>query len=247
MNPLVVANWKCNPSTLKEGEELLEKITDGAKDFKGAEVVICPPSIFISSLIKKFNIPFGTQNCYFEDKGAFTGETSIPMLEDFGAKYVIIGHSERRNIFKETNEEINLKLIRVLNSKIIPILCIGENGGERESNKTFEILSLQLEKCLLNVPMEKAGNIVLAYEPVWAIGTGKFAGITEIEEVRAFICKFLSDKFGKEICDKIRILYGGSVDSNNVHSYISEAKMDGVLVGGSSLKADEFLKLIKSA
>lgn len=247
MIPLIVANWKCNPQTLKEGEELLKKITEGIKGFNSVEVVFCPPSIFLSFLIKNFDVPFGVQNCYSEDKGAFTGEISVPMLEDIGAKYVIIGHSERRKIFKETNEEINFKLMRVLNSEITPILCIGESREERESGKTFEVLNLQLEKCLFGVSKQKAEKIVLAYEPVWAIGTGKFAGIPEIEEVRAFIRDFLSKKFEKETCMKIRILYGGSVDSTNVHSYLNEAKMNGVLVGGASLNADEFLKLIKSA
>jgi triosephosphate isomerase len=240
MKPLIIANWKCNPKNLEEAQELLNKIINGIDN---ENVVICPPSIFLSSLInEKFS--FGAQNCFYKE-GAFTGEDSVSMLEDMGVKYVILGHSERRNIFKETNEEINSKLIKVLESKIIPILCIGEKREEREEGKTFEVLSEQLDVCLNNISNPE--KIILAYEPVWAIGTGKFAEIKDIKEVRAFIQEFLIKKFNKEIVDKIRIIYGGSVDSSNVHSYITEAQMEGVLVGGASLKADEFLKLIKSA
>ncbi len=240
MKPLIVANWKCNPKSLSEAKELLEKVINGINE---EEVVICPPSVFINSLIDN-RISFGAQNC-FEKEGAFTGENSISMLEDSGVKYVILGHSERRNIFKETNEEINSKLIKVLESKIIPILCIGEKREEREEGKTFEVLSEQLDICLDNVSCPE--KIILAYEPIWAIGTGKFAEIKDIKEVRAFIKEFLTKKFNQEVSDIIKILYGGSVDSSNVNSYITEAQMDGVLVGGASLKADEFLKLIKSA
>jgi len=240
MKPLIIANWKCNPKNIKEAKELLEKVITGVDN---EEVVICPPSIFLPSLIND-QILFGAQNC-FDKEGAFTGENSISMLEDLGVKYVIIGHSERRNIFKETNEEINTKLIKVLESKITPILCIGEKREEREEGKTFEILGEQLDICLNNISNPE--RIILAYEPVWAIGTGKFAEIKDIEEVRAFIKEFLTNKFNQEVANNIKIIYGGSVDSNNVHSYIAEAQMDGVLVGGASLKADEFLKLIKSA
>ena len=240
MKPLIIANWKCNPQNIKEAKELLEKVVAGVND---EEVVICPPSIFLPSLIND-RISFGAQNC-FDKEGAFTGENSIAMLEDLGIKYVIIGHSERRNIFKETNEEINTKLIKVLESKITPILCIGEKREEREEGKTFEVLGEQLNICLNNISNPE--RIILAYEPVWAIGTGAFAETKDIEEVRAFIKEFLTKKFNQEIANNIKILYGGSVDSNNVHSYITEAQMDGVLVGGASLKADEFLKLIKSA
>jgi triosephosphate isomerase len=247
MKPLIVANWKCNPLTLKEGEELVERIEEGVSGFNSAEVVICPPFVFLPFLIQRSDLPFGAQNCYFEDKGPFTGEVSVKMLEEVGAKYVIIGHSERRKIFKETSEEINLKLLKVLDSSIIPILCIGENREEREQGKTFDVLTEQLEKCLLGVSKENSNKIVLAYEPVWAIGTGQSAQVSDIGEVRVFIREFLSNKFGKENCEKIRVLYGGSVDSNNVHSFVTEARMNGVLVGGASLKATEFLELIKTA
>lgn len=240
MKPLIIANWKCNPKSLKEAHELLNKVVSGIKD---EDVVICPPFTFLSFLING-KVPFGAQNCFYKE-GAFTGEISVAMLEDMGAKYVILGHSERRNNFHETNEEINLKLVRVLESKITPILCIGEKSEDREGGRTFEVLSEQLDVCLNNISNPE--NIIIAYEPVWAIGTGKFAQVSDIKEVKDFIKQFLAKKFNNEAAPKVRIIYGGSVDSGNVHSYISEAQMDGVLVGGASLKADEFLKLIKSA
>ena len=240
MKPLIVANWKCNPKSLEEAKELLNKIIKGTDN---EDVVICPPTVFISSLIND-KISFGAQNC-FDKEGAFTGENSILMFEDLGVKYIIVGHSERRNIFKETNLEINSKLIKVLESEITPILCIGEKGEERGEGKTFEVLGEQLDICLNNISNPE--KTILAYEPVWAIGTGKFAEVEDIKEIRSFIQDFLIKKFDKEVASKIKIIYGGSVDSSNVHSYIVEARMDGVLVGGASLKADEFLKIIKSA
>jgi triosephosphate isomerase (TIM) len=248
MKPLIVANWKCNPLTLKEGEGIVKRVEEGVKDFDSAEVVICPPFVFLPFLIQEFpTVSFGAQNCFSESKGPFTGEVSVPMLEEIDAKYVIVGHSERRKAFKETNEEINLKVLRVLSSKITPILCIGESREEREGGKTFDVIAEQLEKCLFGVSEEDSSRLVLSYEPVWAIGTGQSAQVSDIGEVRVFIRDFLSNKFGKERSENIRILYGGSVDSNNVHSFVTEARMNGVLVGGASLKSDEFLKLIKTA
>ncbi len=248
MKPLIIANWKCNPVSLEEAKNLLDSLNKEIdNNLNSAEVVACPPSVFLSSLVKEGQIAFGAQNCFSEDKGAFTGEISVRMIESIGCKYVILGHSERRNIFKETNEEINKKVLKVINSRVIPVLCIGENGEEREKEGTFEVLEEQLTKCLEGVPEEKAGSIVLAYEPVWAIGTGKFADTEKIKEVRTFLKEFISQKYNKKAADNLKIIYGGSVDSNNVYSYLSEANMDGVLVGGASLKADEFLKLIKSA
>lgn len=243
MKPLIIGNWKCNPPSLREAKELADSIINNSKDLKNVEIIICPPSIFISSLVNK-DIAIGAQNCFCEE-GAYTGEVSISMLESIGCKYVILGHSERRNIFKETNEEINAKLIRVLQSKIIPILCIGEKSEERDDGKTFEVLSQQLDECLNNI--SDVENIILAYEPVWAIGTGKFAEVEDIKEIKIFIQEFLAKKFSEDAAKKVRIIYGGSVDSSNIHNYTSGAQMDGVLVGGASLKADEFLKMTKSA
>jgi triosephosphate isomerase (TIM) len=243
MKPLIIGNWKCNPSSLEEAKALAGAVAEGLKDSKDVEVVICPPLIFISSLAD-YNIILGAQNC-FSKEGSFTGEVSVAMLEDMNVKYVILGHSERRNMFNETDEEINAKLIRALQSKITPILCIGEKGEDRGEGKTFEVLSQQLDECLNNISGTE--NIVIAYEPVWAIGTGKFAEAEDIKEIRIFIQEFLAKKFGEEAAKKVRIIYGGSVDSNNIKSYLSEARMDGVLVGGASLKADEFIKMTKSA
>ena len=245
MKPLIVGNWKCNPTTLKEAGSLSYSIMTGIEKINNVEVVICPPFVFLPSLINN-SISFGAQDCYFEDKGAFTGEVSGLMLKEIGCKYVIVGHSERRTMFDESNREINLKIQKVINLGMIPILCIGENREDREEGETFEVLMEQLEGCLEGIEKDKIKKIVIAYEPVWAIGTGKYAEVSKIEEVKHFIREFLTKKYDKDISEKIKILYGGSVDSNNARLYIKEAGMDGVLVGGASIKSDEFIKIIKS-
>lgn len=247
MNPLIVGNWKCNPVTLKEAQNIVSAIEEGIKVVDNPGVVICPPSVFLPSLIKEGNISFGAQNCFSEDKGAFTGEISVRMLEDLKVGYVIIGHSERRIIFKETNEEINKKVIKVLDSNITPILCIGENKEQKDNKKTFEVLEEQLSKCLDNVYEDDVKNLILAYEPVWAIGTGNFAKVEDIIEVRDFLKDLVSKLYNRGISDNLKILYGGSVDSKNASSYLKDAKMDGLLVGGASLKPEEFIRIIKNS
>lgn len=247
MKTLIVANWKCNPITIKEAQNLASSIEQGIADINDVKVVICPPSIFLPALLKEGNMAFGAQNCFSEDKGAFTGEISVRMLESMGVEYVIIGHSERRTIFKETNGEINKKVIKALDSKVIPILCIGENKEERENKKTFEVLEEQLSKCLNNVSKDKVKNLILAYEPVWAIGTGNFAKAEDIKEVREFLKSLISKIYDEEISNSLVIIYGGSVDSKNASLYLKDSKMEGLLVGGASLNAEEFLKIIKSA
>lgn len=219
MKPLIIANWKCNPSTLKEARDLLGKIKEKSKD---NNVVICPPSIFLSSLICE-DLIFGAQNCFWEDKGSFTGEISPQMIKSVGCRYIIVGHSERRKIFRETNEEINMKINKIIEAGIIPILCVGESKEERDSGETFSVIEKQIE----NIDQD----IIIAYEPIWAIGTGESASIDKIKEVRSF----LKDR---------KVLYGGSVNSKNASSYIKEAQMDGLLIGGSSLDSEEFNKIL---
>jgi len=219
MKPLIIANWKCNPSTLKEAKDLLGKIKEKSKD---KNVVICPPSIFLSSLICE-DLIFGAQNCFWEDKGSFTGEISPQMIKSVGCRYIIVGHSERRKIFRETNEEISMKINKIIEAGIIPILCVGESKEERDSGETFSVIEKQIE----NIDQD----IIIAYEPIWAIGTGESASIDKIKEVRSF----LKDR---------KVLYGGSVNSKNASSYIKEAQMDGLLIGGSSLDSEEFNKIL---
>lgn len=241
MKKLIIANWKCNPEKIKEGEKIL-RLLKNLTESKN-QIVFCPPTIFLSHFLASFgsDFVFGVQNCYFEEKGAYTGEISPKMIEDVGAKYVIVGHSERRNIFDENDDQINKKLIKILETtKLTPILCIGENGEERANEKTFSVLGMQLNNCLNKIPKDKIKRIVIAYEPVWAIGTGIYATEDKISEAKLSIVKLLCDIYNEEIAKKVRIIYGGSVNPENIDMIVNKANMDGVLVGGSSLKPKEF-------
>ncbi|KUK49665.1 MAG: Triosephosphate isomerase [Parcubacteria bacterium 33_209] len=216
MKSLIIANWKCNPATLKEAQELFNGIK---KDIENKNVVICPPSIFLPSLICE-GIKFGAQNCFWEEKGAYTGEISPQMIKSVGCEYVIIGHSERRKIFNESNKDIRKKVERAKGAGLIPIVCIGESKDQN----TFEIIEEQIKD------IDK--DVILAYEPLWAIGTGENAPIDKVKEVR----EFLGDR---------KVLYGGSVNFQNAKDYLEIT--DGLLIGGASLNADEFLEIIKTA
>ncbi|MDD4409834.1 MAG: triose-phosphate isomerase [Candidatus Pacebacteria bacterium] len=242
MKKLIIANWKCNPEKIIEGMKILNSLK-GLVDGKN-KVVICPPSVFLGQFLADFgqDFTFGVQNCYFEQKGAYTGEISPKMIQSIGAKYVIIGHSERRSIFKENDDEINKKLSLILNeTNLIPVLCIGENREEREAEKTYQVIARQLMNCLDNIPKEKLNKIVIAYEPVWAIGTGIYATEDKIIDARNSIVKILCDIYDKSIENKINIIYGGSVNKENIDMVINGCKMDGVLVGGASLKPKDFI------
>jgi triosephosphate isomerase len=243
MKNLVVANWKCNTTTAKEAKALFEKVKKGARN-KNAEVVICPPFVYLP-LFK--GLTLGGQNVFWEEKGAFTGEVSPFMLKDLGIDYVIIGHSERRKYFNETDEQINKKIKRALSARLKPILCIGETKEEWERGKKSEVLERQIKEDLKAVSRDEVKNIVVAYEPVWAIGTGNNCSVDETMSSVLFIRKVVSKLYNREIAAKMRILYGGSVKSENSASYIKEAGTNGLLVGGASLNADEFIKIVKSA
>lgn len=245
MKYLIIANWKCNPGNQKQAKQLFQAYKNQMRSCKNINLVVCPPFIFFSVLREKFkNIFLGVQNCFYKE-GAFTGEVSCQMIKSCGADYVIVGHSERRNIFNETDEEINKKIKSVLDNKMTPILCIGENEKQREEGETFEIIKKQIGEGLDKINRDKIKNIVLAYEPIWAIGTGKSADPENIQEVKIFIKKLINNKYGVKTSDSVKIIYGGSVDSNNINSYLSIAQMDGALIGGASLKKDEFLNILK--
>lgn len=233
MKNLIAANWKMNPNSLEEAKNIFDGIKTGVKGLN-SEVVICPPSIYLP-LLK--GLTLGAQNIYFEDKGAFTGEISVGMLKDLGAEYVIIGHSERRKYFGETDELINKKIKKALEVGLKVIFCVGETAEEKEQGKTQEVLKRQVQEGLKDVV--DIDNVNVAYEPVWAIGTGNNCGVEETKESIDFIRKFVKPE--------TRILYGGSVKSENSGDYIKQAGANGLLVGGASLKADEFIKIIKSA
>ena len=242
MKPLIIANWKCNPITAKEAEGLFSSIKKGVKDIKGAEVVICPPFVYLSILE---GLVFGAQNCFWQDKGAYTGEVSGAMLKNLGCDHVIIGHSERRRYFQETDEMINKKLKTVLSSNLNAIFCVGETQEEREGDKTEQILHQQIVSGLSGVPISKISNLIMAYEPVWAIGTGNACDVEEAQKMGLVIRKIISKIYNLNISKKIRILYGGSVNSKNSQTYLNEGRFEGLLVGGASLDPKEFIDLVR--
>jgi len=222
MKKIIIANWKCNPATLAEAEKLFNKV-------KKTKAVICPPFLYLS-MFKGTEL--GAQDCHWEQSGAFTGEVSPLMLKDSGIRYVIIGHSERRIHFKETDEMINKKLKAALKNDLIPILCIGEKKGEIVE----KVISSQLKKDLKGISKDDLKKIIIAYEPVWAIGTGDFCKPNKAKKALDFIKNKINT----------RILYGGSVNSKISKSYI-DVGFDGLLVGGASLDAQEFIKIVKNA
>jgi len=243
MKPLIIANWKMNPSSLKEAREIFEGIKKGVKNSEAA-VVVCPPSVYLSELK---GLALGAQNIYFEEKGAFTGEVSVAMLKDLEVEYVIIGHSERRKYFNETDELVNKKTKKALQAGLKVIFCIGETAEEREAEKKYQVLERQIKEGLKGVTRDDSKNISIAYEPVWAIGTGDNCSVDETMSSVLYIRKMLVEIYNRGIADKIRILYGGSVKSDNSSAYIKKAGANGLLVGGASLNHEEFVKIVKSA
>jgi len=240
MKNLVIANWKCNPSSLKEAKNLFNLIKKQSKDIKKTEIIIVPPFIYLPFLK---GLDLGAQDCFWEDKGAFTGEISPLMLKNLSCKYVIIGHSERRKYFNENNEIINKKIKAALRNNLIPILCIGETEEEKKKKKTKKIIREQLENGLKDI---KKANLIIAYEPIWAIGTGNFCDFEIAKEIKNIIFETLSKIFNKNNLEKIKIIYGGSVNFKNASDYIKKSEFNGLLVGGASLKSQNFVKIIKS-
>jgi len=242
MKPLIVANWKMNPQTLREAKQLFSSVKRGMINFKKAEVIICPPLIYLPSF-SSFNL--GAQNCFWEQRGAFTGEVSPLMLKGAGCQYVIVGHSERRRYFGETDDIINRKLQAVLTINLTPILCVGETKKDREQGGAEEVIKNQIISDLEGISKARFSKVVIAYEPVWAIGTGNPCDVDEAQKMGLVIRKIISQFYNQALSRKIRILYGGSVDSKNAAGYIKEANFQGLLVGGASLRAKEFIDLIK--
>lgn len=241
--PLIAANWKMN-TNIPEAVHLVTQMLASLNDIKGTEIAICPPFVSLNSIkeiIKNTGIKLGSQNMYFEVKGAYTGEISPYMLRDL-CDFVILGHSERRQYFFETDEIINKKIVKAIETGISPIFCVGEKLEENESGKTESVITNQLTIGLSGIkPYE---NMVIAYEPIWAIGTGKAASGLQANEVIKLIRNTVRDIWNKRYADGIRILYGGSVSASNITEFISEPEIDGALVGGASLKADDFIKIV---
>jgi len=248
--PILAGNWKMY-KTLTEAIELVNGLKRNLYDITEADIVVCPPHTAlgsVSEVLNESNIDLGSQDVYWEKEGAFTGEVSANMLKDVGCKYVIIGHSERRQFFNETNETVNKKVKAVLGSGLAPIVCVGETLAEREAGKTFDIVKSHVQNGLKGFTEDEAVKMVIAYEPVWAIGTGKTATpAPQAQEVHAFIRKVLLELWGKDAADEIRIQYGGSVKPDNIASLMAQEDIDGALVGGASLKVDSFTEIVRKA
>ena len=247
---LVAGNWKMN-NDVEASIKLAEELKSLSKDFDAnVDVLICPAFTSLFSVKQTLNgssIKIGAQNMHFEDKGAYTGEVSPVMLEKMGIEFVIIGHSERRQYFNETDETVNNKLKAALIHKIIPILCVGETLEQREKGIEKETVKTQINKAFAGIEPIEAEKIVVAYEPIWAIGTGKTATSAQANEMAAFIRASIKDIYDDELSQKVIIQYGGSVKKDNANEILSQSDIDGALVGGASLKAEEFLNIINYA
>ena len=246
--PLIAGNWKMN-GLLKDARDLAAGLRKELGDNAGGpEVLVCPPFLALEAvhqLLDGSPIRLGAQDVHWEAKGAFTGELSAAMLKEVGVSAVILGHSERRHVMGETNEMVNKKLKACLAAGLLPILCVGELLEERNMGVTREVVERQISKGLDGVGPEDVARIVVAYEPVWAIGTGKTATPRQAEEVHHYVRKLITQKSGEAVGKGIRILYGGSVSPDNVKELMAEEDIDGALVGGASLKVDSFLKIVR--
>ena len=247
--PIIAGNWKMN-NTIKEAVELVNGLKRELVDVNSVDIVVSPPFTALSDvneLIMDSNIKLSAQNVYWQEKGAFTGEVSTAMLKDAGCSYVIVGHSERRQYFNETNETVNKKLKAALAGKMQVIVCVGEVLEEREANKAFDVIKEQVQGSLQGISSLDINNVVLAYEPVWAIGTGKTASAEQAQEIHHYIRGLLKDIFDEERASEVRIQYGGSVKPDNVKELMQKEDVDGALVGGASLKIDSFSGIVKGA
>jgi triosephosphate isomerase len=248
---IIAGNWKMY-KTIVEAIEL----ANGLKrelfklDSQGIDVVLCPPFTALSEvweIISDSDIQLGAQNVFWEEEGAFTGEVSCKMLKDAGCKFVIIGHSERRQFFGETNESVNKKIKTALSCGLTPIICVGETLTQRENNLTFSILEDHIHNGLKGLTLQDMSKIAIAYEPVWAIGTGKTATPAQAQEAHKFIRDLLNKMYNEETADNIRLLYGGSVKAENIIELMNQPDVDGALVGGASLKIDSFSQIVQKA
>ncbi|HET7522059.1 MAG TPA: triose-phosphate isomerase [Bacillales bacterium] len=246
--PIIAANWKMN-KTIREAQSFIMEIKEKIPDAGVVDTVVCPPSLFLHSLVKRAegsDVKIGAQNMYHETNGAFTGETSPLALRDLGVAYVILGHSERRQLFGETDEWIRHKVGAAFRNGLTPILCVGETLDARESGETEEVVRGQVQKALQGLTEEQAVQVVIAYEPVWAIGTGESSSAEDANAVCSYIRSELGKRFSAEIAEAVRIQYGGSVKPNNIESFLKQPDIDGALVGGASLEPESFLQLVEA-
>ncbi len=245
---LIVANWKMN-KTVQESQDFIKKFLSLKNQFK-CGVVICPSFLCLNSMIDlchKNNVKIGAQNCHFENEGAFTGEVSAAMLSDLNVDYVILGHSERRKYFNETDEMINKKVKSALKNKIIPIICVGETEVERNIGEEEAVVVNQIKSALKGLEVSCLKSIVIAYEPIWAIGTGKTAEPDDARKMFKAIRDYLILTYGNDVAESITLLYGGSMNENNAEKFLSIPNIDGGLIGGAALNPEKFLKIIIQA
>jgi len=242
---IIAGNWKMN-NTIQEAIDLVKELKPLVKD-ANCDVIVCPTFLSLPAVIeecKDSNIMVGAQNMHFEESGAFTGEVSPLMLKELGVKFVIIGHSERRQYFNETDETINKKIKTAFEHKITPILCVGESLQQRELGITEEILGAQIKQDLIGIKKEQVENMVIAYEPIWAIGTGKTATADDANNTIGFIRDIIGKLYGEDVADKVRIQYGGSVKPSTIKEQMLKEHIDGGLIGGASLKASDFAAIV---
>jgi len=247
--PFIAGNWKMNTDRAS-AVALAEGVAKAAAKYSQIEVAVCPPFVYLDAVVKAVAgspVGVGAQNMYTQPKGAFTGETSAAMICDIGCKYVILGHSERRHILGESDKFINEKVLAALAAKLIPILCVGETLAEREAGRTMDVIRTQFDGSLAGLSAEQMASVVIAYEPVWAIGTGKTATPEQAEEVHLDLRKLIENRYNKQLAEQVRIQYGGSVTADNAATLLAKPNIDGALVGGAALKADSFEKIIAGA
>jgi triosephosphate isomerase len=249
--PFVAGNWKMNTDT-DSGVRLAEAVADRSSETAGrsVSVAVIPPFVYLQAVVKAVvtsRIAVGAQDIYYEQNGAFTGEISASMLKDVGCTYVLCGHSERRHVIGESDELVSKKVSAAISGGLLPILCVGELLEEREAGRTVEVVTRQMERGLAGLSAEKVSAVVVAYEPVWAIGTGLTATPEQAQDVHALIRKLLSEAYDSQLAEGTSILYGGSVKPDNAAELMREKDVDGLLVGGASLKADDFVAIIEAA
>ena len=249
--PFVAGNWKMN-SDSHSSVDLAKAVASGSAELAAGSVsvAVIPPFVYlqlVAKAVSSFHIAVGAQDVYFEGKGAFTGEISPAMLKDVGCTYVLCGHSERRHVIGETDDLINKKVIAAIGGGLLPILCVGELLEQRDAGETEQVVAEQVKAGLAGLSAEKLSAVTIAYEPVWAIGTGRTATPQQAQEVHAFIRGLLTEMYDASLAQEMRIQYGGSVKADNAKELMSQEDVDGALVGGASLKADEFVKIVQAA
>ena len=247
--PFIAGNWKMF-KTVPEAVDMVQKLHEASLGLEKAQFVVVPPFTALSEVSRALqgsSVQIGAQNMHWEEQGAFTGEVAAPMLKDVGCTYVVIGHSERRQFFGETNETVNKKINAALTHGLVPIMCIGESLEERKNSNTITKVQTQITEGLKGLDAEQVRQIILAYEPIWAIGTGLTASPDQAQEVHGFIRSSLAEKHGNDVASCAIILYGGSVKPENTYSLLKEKDINGALVGGASLKADSFAEIAREA